>query len=272
MYDRHRRHNLYAVTSVFRPASTSPAHRRPAATARLACAVVGLTAIAGGCTARDRAASDVASRDTAAAASPVVQPVLPEQLEALPARAAARAVRIDVQRDTSTYGTGVAVVTLAGGDTVVVSDRAIRGWVLGDGTLVAVSGADGAGGYENEGQSLTVLNLTTGARRRVVADYFAIVRVEAVQQAGKAALLVHMRDGGQGGLHVTIVDPERGQVFRALHALGRTSGAQLLVSGFGDGEVPVDFGDRRTPLRVDTIAIAAVDTLPLLVVPRSGPP
>lgn len=271
MSKRHCTHNLDATTSVFRPVSAPlAAHRRPASAAPNALLRLIATLFVAGCGTGDQSASDVPVRDTAAASRPAVQSVLPERLDGIHVRSGARAIRLDVRRDTSTYGTGVAVATLADGDTVVIGERAIRGWVLGDGTLVAISGTDGAGGYENEGQSLTVVDLTSGARRRVVADYFAIVRVEAVEQDGKVALLVHMRDGGQGGLHVTVVDPDRGQVFRALHALGRISGARVLVSGYGDGEVPVEFGDRRTPLRVDSISVAAADTLPLLVIPRSG--
>ncbi len=210
-------------------------------------------------------------RDSAAAAQrPAAVPVMPSQLGALPARTGALVSAIAVRRDTSSFSTGRAVVTLSTGDTVVVADSAFRAWKL-TGALVAVSGLDGAGGYENEGQSLTVIDVAAGTRRRVVADYFQIVRVEAVTTEGHVALLVHMRDGGQGGLHVTIVDPQRGPVFRALHALGRIDGGRLLVSGFGDGDTPVDFGDTRVPLRVDTVAVASVSSRSLLVVPRSSP-
>ncbi|MES3032606.1 MAG: hypothetical protein V4813_01265 [Gemmatimonadota bacterium] len=219
----------------------------------------------------DRSAEDSARLAALAdtAAPPPVVSAMPAQLPGLPARPEARARRIDVWRDTSTFGTGPAVVTLVTGDTVVVADSAVRAWVLGDGSLVAVSGLDGAGGFENEGQSLTVIDVAAGTRRRVVADYFQVVRVELLRADGAAALLVHMRDGGQGSLHVTVVDPDRGPVFRARNALGRITGDRILVAGFGDGEIPVEFGDRRTPLRVDTLTTAAVDTLSLLVVPRA---
>jgi hypothetical protein len=200
---------------------------------------------------------------------PAPVPVMPQQLSALTPRAGAVVSRIDVRRDSSSFSTGPAVVTLASGDTLVVADSAYRVWKLG-GSLVAVSGLDGAGGFENEGQSLTAIDVAAGTRRRIIADYFPIVRVESVTDAGRTALLVHMRDGGQGGLHVTVVDPARGQVFRQLHALGRIDGHRILVSGFGDGEQPVVFGDTRTPLRVDTLTLARIDTMSLLVVPRSS--
>lgn len=228
----------------------------------------GLLALAACAPVRD-AQPAAAAPESVAVARPTPVSVLPVQLDSLPNRPSATVVRITVRRDTSTFGVGPAVVTLASGDTIVVSDSAYRVWKLGTGSLVAVSGLDGAGGYENEGQSLTVIDVATGARRRVLADYFTIVRVELLEAGGRRALLVHMRDGGQGGLHVSVVDPNRGQVFRALHALGRIVGDRILVSGFGDGDVAVDFGDRRTPLRVDSLSLAAVDTMALLVVPRT---
>ncbi len=203
-----------------------------------------------------------------AATEPVVS-VMPEARTSLPARPGARARRIDVRRDTTTFGTGAAVVTLTSGDTLVVSDSAVGAWSLGDGSIVAVSGLDGAGGYENEGQSLTVIDLPSGARRRVLADYYYIVDVGMVASGADAALLVHMRDGGQGSLHVAVVDPKRGMVFRTRNAVGRIAGNSILVAGYGDSETPVDFGDRRTPLRVDTLTAAGVKSRSLLVVPRS---
>lgn len=239
-------------------------HRR-AALALLGAAF--LTACGGG---EPQAATPADTRDSAPAARGApIEPVLPRQLEGLTPRAGAIVARVAVRRDTTTFGTGPAVVTLTTGDTLVVSDSAIRVWALG-GALVAISGLDGAGGFENEGQSLTVIDVAAGSRRRVLSDYFVIVRVERIASPGRTPLLVHMRDGGRGSLHVSVVDARRGAVFRTLNALGRVDGDRAIVSGFGDGERPVEFGDRRTPLRVDTIPAAAIDTLPLLVVPR-GP-
>jgi hypothetical protein len=210
--------------------------------------------------------------DSSAATPSATVPVMPQQLDALPARAGVRITGAAVRRDSSTFSVGPAVVRLSGGDSVVVSDSAYRVWALGPGTLVAYSALDGAGGFENEGQSLTVVDLATGTRRRVVADYFPIIGVELLDAGAARALLVHMRDGGQGSVHVTVVDPDRGQVFRATNALGRIAEGRMLVSGFGDSETPVTFDDRRTPLRVDTIAVERVRTMSLLTVPRSPAP
>lgn len=242
--------------------SCTPA--RPTALRAIVAAIV-----LGACSASREEAPATPTVDTAAVLRPAPVSVMPVQLDSLAARPGATIRGIVLRRDTSSFGVGRAVVTLTSGDTLVVSDSAYRVWKLGSGSLVAVSGLDGAGGYENEGQSLTVIDVASGARRRVVADYFPIVRVELLATEGRQALLVHMRDGGQGSLHVTVVDPKRGQVFRARHALGRIDGATILVSGFGDSDTPVDFGDKRTPLRVDTIRAIAIDTMSLLVVPRS---
>lgn len=220
------------------------------------------------CSAKPDAPPARETGESAAARRPDPVPVMPTQLEALPARPGATVIRIVVRRDTTTFSVGRAVVTLGTGDSVVVADSAVRAWKLG-GSLVAVSGLDGAGGYENEGQSLTVIDVADGFRRRVVADYFAIVRVELLEAAGHRGLLVHMRDGGRGSLHVTVVDPKRGQVFRARNALGRLIVGGVAVAGYGDTDEPVEFGDKRTPLRIDTIPAAALDTLHLLVIPRA---
>lgn len=241
----------------------------PARTASLPLAALLLVVTA--CSGRSDAPPRPEADSAAASARPAPVAVMPRQLDSMPARPGATVAAIAVRRDTSSFGVGPAVVRLTSGDTVVVSDSAYRAWPLGRGSLVAVSGLDGAGGYENEGQSLTVIDVATGARRRVVADYFPIVRVELLERDGRQALLVHMRDGGQGSLHVTVVDPRRGQVFRSRHALGRIADDRILVSGYGDGETVVEFGDTRTPLRVDTIPLLAVDTMSLLVIPRSAP-
>jgi hypothetical protein len=237
---------------------------------RGACVALGVAL--SGC-ARDTQDVVPAASDTARAAvgeRPTATPVLPADLAALPARAGATVRAVAVRRDTSVFGTGPAVVTLTTGDTVVVADSAVRAWSFTGSPLVAVSGLDGAGGYEGEGQSLTVINVSTGARRRVVADYFQIVRVERMTDGPHEALVVHMRDGGVGSLHVTVADPARGPVFRSMNAVARIAGGSALVSSYGDGAV-VEFGQRSTPLRVDTVRVAAVDTLSLLVVPRSMP-
>jgi hypothetical protein len=249
----------------------TPARPRALSAVRTAAltAILLPAAVVSGCTgSRD----SVPAVDSGAALPSAAVPVMPQQLDSLIPRDGVRVERAEVRRDSSTFSVGPAVVMLAGGDSVVVSDSAYRVWALGRDGLVAYSALDGAGGFENEGQSLTVVDLATGARRRVVADYFPIIRVELLEVAGRRALLVHMRDGGQGSVHVTVVDPVRGQVFRTTNALGRIESGRILVAGYGNSDTAVDFGDKRTPLRVDTIAAGNVGTMSLLVVPRSTMP
>lgn len=43
----------------------------------------------------------------------------------------------------------------------MIYDEAYRGWLINDGRDIVFSGRDGAGGFENEGQSLRVYNVAT---------------------------------------------------------------------------------------------------------------
>lgn len=203
--------------------------------------------------------------------APVPPPALPGALAPLPAHAGATATAVRVARDTTTFGTGPAWVRLSTGDSLQVADSAFRAWRLGDGALVAWSGLDGAGGFENEGQSLTVLDVATGRRQRVVADYFMIEDVTEVRDGAARALVVHMQDGGRGAVHVAVVDPARGTVFRATNARATANGATIVVDSFEDTDRPATRGDRRTPTRRDTIAVASVAGRGVVTVPRSGP-
>ncbi|MFN7131791.1 MAG: hypothetical protein ACK4N5_06895, partial [Myxococcales bacterium] len=80
---------------------------------------------------------------------------------------------------------------------------------------VAWLGPDGVGGYENEGQSLRLFDVEKKTYTKVMSEYVMVDAVQAVKTAsGKTAVLVSMSDGGLGGKHFAILDPERGQVFR----------------------------------------------------------
>jgi hypothetical protein len=95
-----------------------------------------------------------------------------------------------------------------------IADKAVRAWLIEDGAYVVYSGLDGAGGYENEGQSLRLYDTKTGMTKLILSEYYVIDRVSSVRTAtGKPALLVEMRDGGLGASHVAVVDPTRGEVF-----------------------------------------------------------
>ncbi len=114
-----------------------------------------------------------------------------------------------------------------------IADNALKAWLLSGGKEVVFATASGAGGFENEGQSLHLYDLVSDTRRVILSEYFAISEVQEVQtEAGQRALIVEMRDGGLGASHIAIVDPNRGEVFveqkaRVLHRKG-----DVLVLGY----------------------------------------
>jgi|SRR5215472_15675520 len=120
-----------------------------------------------------------------------------------------------------------------GGKDVRIADHAVAAWLLDNGHKIAYSGADGAGGYENEGQSLRIYEVQTGTHRKVLASYYVIDKVSEVKtRRGKQALLVEMRDGGLGASHLAVVDPRRGEVFmrKQVKLLGRQG--DMIVVGY----------------------------------------
>lgn len=95
-----------------------------------------------------------------------------------------------------------------------IADDAFAAWLLDGGQKIAYSTADGAGGYENEGQSLHIYDVRARTHRKVLSAYYAIEKVSELKtSSGRQALLIEMRDGGLGASHLAVVDPRRGQVF-----------------------------------------------------------
>jgi hypothetical protein len=95
-----------------------------------------------------------------------------------------------------------------------IADQAQQAWIINSGRHVVYSSSDGAGGYENEGQSLHLYDVATGKHKRIMSEYFMVDKVEeAVTSNKKRALLVEMADGGLGASYVAVVDPWRGEVF-----------------------------------------------------------
>lgn len=104
-------------------------------------------------------------------------------------------------------------VTVAGQQRKIY-DEAFEAWIINDGRAVVFSSHDGAGGFENEGQSLRIYDVQTRRTRKILSEYFGINAVQAVRTSSAAiALLVKMQDGGLGGSYFSVVDPIRGEVF-----------------------------------------------------------
>ncbi len=116
------------------------------------------------------------------------------------------------------------------------------------GGQVAYSALDGAGGYENEGQSLWIVDVASKQRRNVMREYFAVRELREVRLAdGRALLVVRMEDGGAGMSHVAFVDPDRGELAREPRSLvARVEGDTIELHAW-DGEAPWTEPGARDP-------------------------
>lgn len=136
-------------------------------------------------------------------------------------------VRI-VMRDI--YGT--LFVTIAGTEKEL-TDKAQQAWIINGGRHVLYSSDDGAGGFENEGQSLHLYDVDTGNHKRIMSEYFMVETVkEVVTSKKKRALLVTMADGGLGASYLAVVDPWRGEVFFRRWVQILSSKGDAIVLGF----------------------------------------
>jgi hypothetical protein len=155
--------------------------------------------------------------------------IVESALSQVPVRA--ESARVDAQ----SHHSGPLYVRI-GNEEKRISDAAVDAWLIENGQYVAYSSTDGAGGYENEGQSLRIYETATDSTRKVLSEYYAIDRVTGVRTAsGKLALIVEMRDGGLGASHLAVVDLLRGEVFSKskVKLLERRSDT-LLVGYFRD--------------------------------------
>src|ERR1044071_9581666 len=75
-------------------------------------------------------------------------------------------VRIEMRE---IYG---ALFVKIGGTEKKITDQAQKAWIINGGRHVVYSSSDGAGGYENEGQSLHLYNVDTGTQKRILSHYF----------------------------------------------------------------------------------------------------
>ena len=127
---------------------------------------------------------------------------------------------------------GPLFITVAGREKKI-TDLAQQAWIINGGLDVVYSSSDGAGGFENEGQSLHLYNVGTGSQKRIMSEYFIVDKVEeAITSRKKRALLVGMVDGGLGASYVAIVDPSRGEVFYRGQARILERKGDIIVIGF----------------------------------------
>lgn len=127
---------------------------------------------------------------------------------------------------------GALFVTTAGTEKKV-TDQAQQAWIINRGRHVVYSSSEGAGGYENEGQSLHLYDVGTGNHKRIMSEYFMVETVrEVITSNRKRALLVTMEDGGLGASYVAVVDPWRGEVFFRRWARILATRGDTIVLGF----------------------------------------
>jgi hypothetical protein len=127
---------------------------------------------------------------------------------------------------------GALFVTIAGTEKKA-TDQAQQAWIINDGKHVVYSSSEGAGGYENEGQSLHLYDADTGNHKRIMSEYFMVETVkEVITSNKKRALLVTMEDGGLGASYVAVVDPWRGEVFFRRWARILENKGDIIVLGF----------------------------------------
>lgn len=147
------------------------------------------------------------------------------------------------------------------------------------GGQVAYSALDGAGGYENEGQSVWIVDVASKQRRNVLREYFAVreIREERLGD-GRGLLVVRMEDGGAGMSHIAFVDPLRGELARVPRSLvARVDGDTIELHAW-DGEAP--WTDpaardpatgllRAPPARVTRLSLSELSTRDVIENPRS---
>src|ERR1041384_4365323 len=108
--------------------------------------------------------------------SAVYQPANAQTLEP-------RATKVRIAlRDTDIYG--ALFVTIAGSEQKV-TDQAQQAWIINGGRHVVYSSNEGAGGYENEGQSLHLYDVGTGNHKRILYESFMVETVKEVVTRNK---------------------------------------------------------------------------------------
>lgn len=128
---------------------------------------------------------------------------------------------------------GSALNATIDGKIVTIANSALEFWSFDHGREIVYSGTDGAGGFENEGQSLHIYEAKKRTQRKVLSEYYMINNVQEIKtRAGKTALLVVMQNGGLGMSYLAVVAPDRGEVFRASGASLIDLKGDLLVVGF----------------------------------------
>jgi hypothetical protein len=118
-----------------------------------------------------------------------------------------------------------------GGRERKIADKAIEAWIINGGKEVVYSGLDGAGGVENEGQSLRIYDVGTKNTRKILSESFVIsALMETKLSTGEIVLLVRLGSmlGSSAGL--VVIDPKRGKVLESDAGLTKIEGDFITLS------------------------------------------
>ena len=162
---------------------------------------------------------------------------------------------------------GALFVTIAGAEKKV-TEQAQQAWIINGGRQVVYSSSEGAGGYENEGQSLHLYDVKTGNHKLIMSEYFMVETVkEVVTSNKKRALLVTMEDGGLGASYIAVIDPSRGEVFFRRWARILSNNGDTIVLGFyreADWE-KLDSGRKVRPYKSERHNLKSLLRRPVIV-------
>jgi hypothetical protein len=183
---------------------------------------------------------------------------------------AQKATRVRVEQQ-GIYGP--LFVTVAGREKKI-TDEAQQAWIINGGRHVVYSSSDGAGGFENEGQSLHLYDVGAGDHKRIMSEYFAVDKVEeVVTSTKKRALLVEMADGGLGASYVAVVDPFRGEVFFRRWARILARQRDTIILGFykEDDWEKLNSGQKVRPYKTERYNLNSLLTRRVIVNKRDRP-
>ena len=168
---------------------------------------------------------------------------------------------------------GALFVTIAGTEKKV-TDQAQQAWIINGGRHVVYSSNEGAGGYENEGQSLHLYDVDTRNHKRIMSEYFMVQRVkEVITSNKKRVLLITMEDGGLGASYLAVVDPLRGEVFFRRWVRILANNGDIIVLGFyrekdwGD----LDEGKKVRPYKRERHNLKTLLLRPIIVNKKENP-
>lgn len=158
-----------------------------------------------------------------------------------------------------------------------IADAVIDAWIIEQGSRLVYSQRDGAGGFENEGESLRVYNPQTGKTTKVMSEYYAVHGLtEAKTASGKTALLVRLTDGGLGAFYFAVVDPSRGEVFfRQWARLLSRKGDSITIGYYRQNIDWTQFYDNENakvrPHKTEIYKLSAILKRPVIINKRNPP-